>query len=379
MFSAMNCFARARVQPLGGEALLVLSSESPDVSLIGDAFWEEGMGPTSSVAALNLSRPGSAADVLEGEGVAIGGESYSVCAWLELPLAPNEGRERVLAACGDEPASGGAGGVVDEIMDDGDDDDDGCAAICVSGSGELGCRRERVEGFAGCGFFVDDLTQGWYHVAAVSDFNFGGSTRFMVNGRFVGTANARVTTEQRLRRLGSRVPSRDSKRVFAEEFWGGRVADFRLFQRPLDNDEINTLFSGGPFASVAAHAPQLPPKHERAKRAARERLSEASRLVDDALQMLDASRDLVISSCLDALPDLAPFADNLRDHAADIRTQANKACTDHGLLLPCAHPILQQRISSTVSEEGEGDEVTAAAVVTPTTEEGEIAPAADEI
>lgn len=322
MFSAINCFARARVQPLGGETLLIVSSDSPDASLVGDAYWEEGCGPTSSVAALNLSRAGAAVEVVEGEGVPLGSETYTLTAWLELPLTG--GKERTLAGCGPLDEARGSSAVLEEITEE---DEEWSAAVCVSSDGELGVRRERLEDFAGSGFFVDDLQPGWYHVAAVAEL---GATRFAVNGRPVGSSAAVVGAGSRLRRLGAR-PRTDASLSRSDECWGGRLADIRLFDRPLDTDEISVLFSSGPFSSAAANAPQLPPKSQRAERAARARLLESTVLVDDALQMLEAATDLIRTGCLDAIPDLQRLLDILANDRDAIAAAVFDACAQHKL------------------------------------------------
>jgi len=211
--------------------------------------------------------------------------------------------------------------------EEGEEELEGCAAVCISAAGELGVRRERVEGFAGSGFFVDDLKAGWYHVAAVATIASG--TRFVVNGRGVGASTARAVG--RLRRLGSRLPPHDPKRALTDECWGGRLADVRLFDRALDADDVGILFAGGPFAAAAAHAPQLPPKHERAKRAARARLAEAAGLLDDAALALDAALDKLRASCLDALPDLLDLVDAVQATRDDLDRRARDACLRHNV------------------------------------------------
>ncbi|KAJ8598733.1 hypothetical protein CTAYLR_010669 [Chrysophaeum taylorii] len=353
MFSAMNCFSRARVQALGGEMVLILSSDSPDASLVGAATWEEGYGPTSAVAALNLSRGGSAVEILEGEGVVLSGECYSLTAWVELPLGC-PGTERTLAACGAEATApeSSSRSAIDEILED---EDEEVAVVCVSASGELGVRASQIEGFSGCGLFVDDLKAGWYHVAAVADNN---ATSFWINGRPVGNAKAQVSQGSRLRRLGSRVPASRSKRALLDECWGGRIADARVFGRALDADDLAIVFGGGALAAAAANAPALPPKHERVQRAARARLVEAARLVDDSLQLLDAARDLVVSSCVEALPDLAGLVEAFDSHRATMEKVTRDACAPHGLdptfsrASPASPPDLRDLVDPSCLDDG---------------------------
>lgn len=323
MFSTINCFGRARVQPLGGETVMIVSGDTPEATVVGEAVWEEGYGPTSALAALNLKRPGAALEI--DEGVPVNSESYSLSVWLELPLeedpqqpgsefkAPST--EKTLAACDSEAQ-----------------DDDEASMVCVSPQGELGVRRERVEGFAGSGFFIDDVAPGWYHVVAVGE---KGATRFCVNNKGVGSASACVGPNLRLRRVGSRAPTNYEQgklRVLPDECWGGRVADVRLFDRALDSDDVTLLFSGGVMAAAASAAPQLPPKQQRAQRAARARLADAADIVDDALQMLEAARDLVVAQCVPALPDLeAALASPLTEARAKLAAAAAAACRPHGV------------------------------------------------
>lgn len=329
MFSTINCFGRARVQALGGETVMIVSGDTPEATVVGEAVWEEGYGPTSALAALNLKRPGSAIEI--DEGVPVNSESYSLSVWLELPLVDEDqqqpgaevkaplGFEKTLAAC-------------DSSSFDDLGDDEEAAMVCVSTQGELGVRRERVEGFAGSGFFVDDVAPGWYHVVAVGE---RGATRFLVNGRGVGSASASIGPNLRLRRVGSRAPTRKELgklRVLPDECWGGRVADIRLFDRALDNDDVSLLFSGGVMAAAASAAPQLAPKQQRAQRAARARLADAVDIVDDALQMLEAARDLVVTHCVPALPDLeAALAKPVADARAKLAAAAAAACRPHGI------------------------------------------------
>mmetsp|Transcript_6778 Transcript_6778/g.9491 ORF Transcript_6778/g.9491 Transcript_6778/m.9491 type:complete len:370 (-) Transcript_6778:414-1523(-) len=302
MFSSLNCFSRTRpVQALGGE-VLVVSPESDECRLLGDARWEDGSGPCSSVSGLLLSSAGAAVEIGDGEGIEIG-EFSTLAAWLELPLIQNRGESEItLAGCGpdsrmvlgddDDLDAAESRRRLDALLEE---DEDGGAMVCVK-NGELGARRDHLSGFRGCGFFVDDATPGWYHMVAVAKNN---ETTFWINGRIIGIAKARAPSRSRLRRIGGKSPGSNgpATRVVLDESWRGNLADVRLFDRALNNDDITSLFTSGPLATAAAHAPPLPPKLHRQNRAARARLLEAIDDVDAAQQILSATTMALHANC----------------------------------------------------------------------------------
>jgi len=322
MFQSLNCFARLqKPSQLGGETLF-LCEPAEEGRLVGDAVWDEHAGPAAGIPALDLTLAGSSVEVLDGEGVVLE-MSYSFSAWLELPLEVGNQRERALAACGPR---------VDQGNDDDDDDDDDFGSVVAVKDGELGACREKVSGFKGCGFFVDDLEEGWYHLCCVVGAD-DGATKFFVNGRAVGVSAARAPPGAVLRRIGGKAPENNNlpDAVVLDESWRGRVADVRVFDRPLKGDDIAQLFSSGAFAVAAAHAPPLPPKTHRAFRAARARLRDALDTVEDANQILDAATDLIHAKCADHL-DVGGLLTAVKQ-AKDLLIEASQdAATKHGLL-----------------------------------------------
>ena len=323
MLTSLNCFARLqKPAQIGGETIYLSGPESAEEGrLIGDAVWDD-YGPAAGVPALDLQAAGSAVDILDGEGVLVD-ESYTFSAWIYMPL--EESRRSNLASCGPSVAEHRSSSKDDDFVDDAYSN-----IVCVK-DGELGVCRDRMSGFAGSGFFVDDVDPGWYHCVAVAE----DETKFWINGRVIGSSAARAPPGSYLRRIGGRAPfSRLDLPdvVVMDESWRGKIADIRFFDRALKTDDVASLFATGALAVAAAHAPPLAPKTHRAVRAARARLGDALETLDDARHILDAATDILQTKC-HAL-DVASFITAINNANRLLQDAAKQTAQHHGLQLP---------------------------------------------
>ncbi|MCP4137971.1 MAG: PKD domain-containing protein [bacterium] len=113
--------------------------------------------------------------------------------------------------------------------------------VKIHGDGTLGTfGTDRDVQFRGCGYNTNAAAEGWHHVTAVG---IEGTTRFYIDGEYVGTSDYQSTSEVYTVGGGNR---------FAEY-----IDEVRIYNRELNDDEIADL--GDPSGPFNNHAPVLEP------------------------------------------------------------------------------------------------------------------------
>jgi hypothetical protein len=132
------------------------------------------------------------------------GDTWTITAWFTAPL-PNTGDWHTLTR--------GNGGDHQIILNSSLD-----LGVYANGNGD----------FRSCGYNVSGLSTGWHHVAAVGE---GSTTRFYVDGQYVGSSDRKSTTD--IYCLGN---YQENNQRFSEA-----IDDIRVYSRALASNEVHDL------------------------------------------------------------------------------------------------------------------------------------------